>query len=585
MPSRPIVRRMILAALPCLALAAAAPAAQAGDPLSASFRKLARQEVSGVKATAKLAVKTVKADLKGFAADYSAGETPIAEAVSQAVVSVTGQRDALLDGAGTALFSLAAGGVGLLDGFAGDLPPADFRAGGGGAWDDAVTGIDAALDKADAQLSATCFQFIESLRSGAAKQGLELDVRLAVPPHSAGFRAVESPGVPDSLAGDAAVVELPQVLIAVRTLETSQSARLHLGVRFDGGGVDVTAATTEAESAELGTVSPGPEGTGTETFDISSLEDQGNFLRVDVAAGADLGVPAFLSAPRLGEDDPDLVPFAADLKQALKDAKQDFGAQGSAAVKALRAALGSHLKAVKGGQATVELALRTGFGNLADAREDLGIDIRAALGTAIEDAGAALAGAGFTNADITPDFAPDAPGVYGDAAASTAALLERLQAQAGGAFTGFVAKLLKLAAKQGEAVGAAVVAGNTGPLQWPFLSDAPSNPPELQTAVLLTDALTLITVPVLAQEYDVNLIIQTDPQAQPGVESTAIELPEGGTVVIGGLTAGEGGTAKKTGVPLLGDLPVLGWLFRAGKDEAHQEWLLILIKPTLVDDG
>ena len=582
MSSRSTVHHVILAALPWLALVASAPTADAADPLSAAFRKLARQEVAGVKAAAKLAVKTVKADLKSFAAGYAAGEVPIAEAISQAVVSVTGQRDALLDEARTALSSLAAGGVGLLDGFAGDLPPADFRAGGGGAWDDAVSDIDAALDTADAQLSAACFKFIKSLRSGAAKQELELDVRLTVPPHSAGFREVQSPGVPDTLAGDAADVEPPQVLIGVRILETSQTALLHLGVRYEGGGVDVVAATTEAESAALGTVSPGPEGTGTETFDISSLEDQTNFLRVDLGAGADIGVPAFLSAPRLGGADQDLTPVQAELKQALKDAKKDFGAQGSAVVKALRAALASHLKAAKGGQATVEEALRTGFGNLADAREDLGIDIRATLGAAIEDAGDALAGAGFTNADLTPDFAPDAPGVYGDAAAGMATQLDRLQDQASDSFTGFVAKLLKLAAKQGEAVGAAVVAGNTGPLQWPFLSDAPSNPPELQTAVLLTDALTLITVPVITPEYDVNLIVQTDPQAQPGVESTAIELPEGGTLVLGGLTAGEGGTAKKTGVPLLGDLPVLGWLFRAGKDEDHQESLLIMIKPTVV---
>jgi hypothetical protein len=563
-------------------LAAAGPA-RAADPLSAAFRKLAQQEVAGVKASAKLALKTVKADLKGFAAGYAAGDTDISLTMLQCLASVTVQRDALQDAASTALFSLAADGVALLDGFAGDLPPADFRAGGGGAWDDAVTDIDAALDKADAQLAATGFKLVKSLRKGAAKQELELDVRLSVPPHAAGFREVQSPGVPDALAADAAVLESPQVLIGARILETSQTALLQLGVRYDGGAVDVTAATTESESAALGTISPGPEGTATGSFDITALEDTLNFVRVDLAAGLDIGVPAFLSAPRLGTADPDLAPVVAGLKQGLKDAQKDFGTQGGAAVKALRAALASHIKAVKGGQATVELALRTGFGNLADAREELGVDIRATLGASIEDAGAALADAGFTNADITYDFAPDAPGVYGDMAARMATQLDKLHDQSGAAFTGFVATLLGLAAKQGEAVGAAVVAGNTGPLQWPFLSDAPSNPPELQTAVLLTDALTLVIVPVATEEYDVNLIIQTDPQAQPGVESTAIEIPEGGTVVLGGLTAGEGGTAKKTGVPLVGELPVLGWLFRAGKDEDDQKSLLVLIKPTIVD--
>ncbi len=584
MSSRPTVHHVILAALAWLALVAAAPSARAADPLSATFRKLAKQEVAGVKAAAKLAVKTVKADFKGFAATYAAGDTDISLTMLQCLASVTVQRDALQDSASTALFSLAAGGVALLDGFAGELPPADFRAGGGGAWDDAVTDIDAALDKADAQLAAACFKLAKSLRKGAAKQELELDVRIVVPPHSAGFREVQSPGVPDTLVADAAVLESPQVLIGARFVETSQTALLQLGVRYDGGSVDVAAATTEAESAALGTISPGPEGTATGSFDITALEDTLNFVRVDLASGLDVGVPAFLSAPRLGAADPDLAPVAAGLKQGLKDAQKEFASQGGAVVKALRAALASHIKAVKGGQATVELALRTGFGNLADAREDLGIDIRATLGAAIEDAGDALAGAGFTNADLTPDFAPDAPGVYGDIAARMATQLDKLHDQSSDAFTGFVGMLLKLAAKQGEAVGASVVAGNTGPLQWPFLSDAPSNPPELQTAVLLTDALTLVIVPVATEAYDVNLIIQTDPQAQPGVEASAIEVPEGGTVVLGGLTAGEGGTGKKTGVPLVGDLPVLGWLFRAGKDEDQQESLLVMVKPTVVGE-
>lgn len=568
--------------LPLLATLLVAPPARAGDPLSAAFRGQAKAAGKDVAAQAAASVKAVKLALADAAADYAAGDAPLAQAVGDAVDAVSEQRDLLEDAAYVALSGLAAQGVTLLDGFAGELPPADFRAGAGGAWDDAVTAIDATLDKADARLAAECAKFVKALRKGAAKQDVAVDVRLVLPAHGSGFRGVASPQVPTSLVGDSEVLEAPQVLIAARILETSQTQQLELGFRYEGAFVDVTLATTDADATLAGSPSPGPEGWASASFDLGVVSELAGWLRIDLGAGAEPGATAFVSAPNLAAADPGLAPVVADFKQDLAAARKDFGADGGAALKQLRFQLGSHLKALKSGQASAELALRTGFGNLADAREALGDAFRGALGEAVSAVAAALTGSGFTNADLTADLAPDAPGVYGDAAGKLESRAARLQSQAGSAFTGFVAKVLKLAAKQGEAVGAAVVAGNTGPIHPPLLNSLLNPPAELQSPVLLTDALVLVVKPALTEDFDLNLIVQADPVAQDTVAATGVSIPEGTPLDLDDHATQDGGTAKGTGIPLLGELPVLGWIFRAGADESDQRSLLVVIKPTLV---
>ncbi len=63
-----------------------------------------------------------------------------------------------------------------------------------------------------------------------------------------------------------------------------------------------------------------------------------------------------------------------------------------------------------------------------------------------------------------------------------------------------------------------------------------------------------------------------------------ILVEDGETVVIGGLTVTELGEVR-SGIPLLMDLPLLGWLFRSRRESAIRRELLIMVTPTIVGDA
>ncbi|MCY4572500.1 MAG: type II and III secretion system protein, partial [Gemmatimonadetes bacterium] len=58
-------------------------------------------------------------------------------------------------------------------------------------------------------------------------------------------------------------------------------------------------------------------------------------------------------------------------------------------------------------------------------------------------------------------------------------------------------------------------------------------------------------------------------------------LRDGETVVIGGLTVAEEGEVR-SGIPLLMDLPLIGWLFATERKSSVQRDLLIMVTPTIV---
>ena len=58
-------------------------------------------------------------------------------------------------------------------------------------------------------------------------------------------------------------------------------------------------------------------------------------------------------------------------------------------------------------------------------------------------------------------------------------------------------------------------------------------------------------------------------------------VQNGETVVIGGLTVAEVGEVR-SGIPLLMDLPLIGWLFRSQRESSVQRDLLIMVTPTIV---
>jgi type II secretory pathway component GspD/PulD (secretin) len=64
---------------------------------------------------------------------------------------------------------------------------------------------------------------------------------------------------------------------------------------------------------------------------------------------------------------------------------------------------------------------------------------------------------------------------------------------------------------------------------------------------------------------------------------THVMVPSGNTLVMGGLI-NDTRTKSYTKVPILGDIPVLGWAFRKEGKTRNKSNLLIFITPTIVDD-
>ena len=65
---------------------------------------------------------------------------------------------------------------------------------------------------------------------------------------------------------------------------------------------------------------------------------------------------------------------------------------------------------------------------------------------------------------------------------------------------------------------------------------------------------------------------------------TPVTLPDSHTVILGGLVTNNTlDTLSKT--PWLGDLPLIGWLFRSTRDETRDRYLYVFITPHIIDEG
>ena len=65
--------------------------------------------------------------------------------------------------------------------------------------------------------------------------------------------------------------------------------------------------------------------------------------------------------------------------------------------------------------------------------------------------------------------------------------------------------------------------------------------------------------------------------------TTTVSVPDGRTIVIAGLTR-KNLVESKRKVPLLGDIPVLGWLFRWNTREEVETNIIIFVTPRIVSD-
>jgi general secretion pathway protein D len=112
---------------------------------------------------------------------------------------------------------------------------------------------------------------------------------------------------------------------------------------------------------------------------------------------------------------------------------------------------------------------------------------------------------------------------------------------------------------------------------------------EVTPRVAGTNMIALKVVPEVANIYAVEkktvsgLVNEANIYAIRRIE-THVLIPSGNTLVMGGLMS-DRKTRAYTKVPLLGDIPGIGLLFRKDRKEREKSNLLIFVTPTIVEDG
>ena len=80
-----------------------------------------------------------------------------------------------------------------------------------------------------------------------------------------------------------------------------------------------------------------------------------------------------------------------------------------------------------------------------------------------------------------------------------------------------------------------------------------------------------------------DILVQGNPIILTKSAETNVLLFDGQTTVIGGLNK-ESKTKSEDGVPLLKEIPLLGWLFKRDSDTSKMEDLLIFITPHILKE-
>ncbi len=88
---------------------------------------------------------------------------------------------------------------------------------------------------------------------------------------------------------------------------------------------------------------------------------------------------------------------------------------------------------------------------------------------------------------------------------------------------------------------------------------------------------------VKKEEPDWTNQVQGNPPIKSSIVETNVVVDNGGTVVIGGVFVSSTQNSVEK-VPLLGDIPALGWLFKYKKDVGSRRELLVFITPRVVSE-
>lgn len=88
---------------------------------------------------------------------------------------------------------------------------------------------------------------------------------------------------------------------------------------------------------------------------------------------------------------------------------------------------------------------------------------------------------------------------------------------------------------------------------------------------------------VKKEEPDWNRAVLGNPPIKSSIVETNVVVDNGGTVVIGGVFITDTSNSVDK-VPLLGDIPLIGWLFKYKREEGKRRELLVFITPRVVSD-
>jgi general secretion pathway protein D len=133
-------------------------------------------------------------------------------------------------------------------------------------------------------------------------------------------------------------------------------------------------------------------------------------------------------------------------------------------------------------------------------------------------------------------------------------------------------------------VGQRVTIGNTTTATAGVATTA-VNREEVKTALTITPSISpasnAVRMKIKQTVQDVTSVSDVNAPINTKALTTNIVVPNGDTAVLGGLTS-ERQSNTTTKIPLLGDIPVLGWLFRSKSSDVVKSHLMLFITPKII---
>lgn len=128
-----------------------------------------------------------------------------------------------------------------------------------------------------------------------------------------------------------------------------------------------------------------------------------------------------------------------------------------------------------------------------------------------------------------------------------------------------------------------VTTSNSGGVVTQTVSFKPAKLSLKVTPQITPDGTVKMALVIKKEEADWTKAVLGNPPIKSSVVKTDVVVENGGTVVVGGvyITNNQSSVEK---VPMLGDIPFLGWLFKYKNDTGSRRELLIFITPRIISD-